>query len=194
MRLLLVDHDDSFTNNLLDFFHSSFPKIDCVNHRQLREIKNLKKYAACVFSAGPGHPSQYVDSIDFYLNLPEKMPFLGVCLGHQIMLYAHGGRIQRIGSVPEHGRQIQLRRTHLSRFLPQNAFQSSFVLYNSLGCFSQDRIFQSTFRSLYSERGVCLVAEHTCLPHIGVQFHPESFASRGGEHFLRCFVHLILGK
>lgn len=194
MRLLLIDHDDSFTNNLSNFFHSYFQKIDCVNHQDLPKIRNLKKYAACVFSAGPGHPSQYSHSVHFYLNLPENMPFLGVCLGHQIMLHAHGGCIQRIASIPEHGRQIHLHTPLLSRFLPQNAFQRSFVLYNSLGCFAQDMVFQSLFHSLYSEQGVCLVAEHRRLPHIGVQFHPESFASSGGEHFLKSFVHLILGK
>ncbi|MES2614045.1 MAG: hypothetical protein V4591_01380, partial [Bdellovibrionota bacterium] len=74
---------------------------------------------------------------------------------------------------------------------PENALQGYFVLYNSLGVHKGDSVFQKNFNLLVSEGQFSLAAEHVSLPHVGVQFHPESFASPAGEYFMQCFLRLL---
>lgn len=187
--LILIDHNDSFTNNLCSWFqkNSKYPvkKFNCFDLPILMDQHDIR---AVIFSPGPGKPQDYKDSILFYQNLASHIPFLGVCLGHQIMLSAHGGHIAPTLKYPMHGRQIRILSAGHSRVLPNYVFNGTFVLYNSLGCLTSDDVFQNEMISLCSEDQMCIAAEHKSLPHIGVQFHPESFASSGGHDFLNAFL------
>lgn len=187
--LLFVDHNDSFTNNLVAWFaaHSSH-EICVVNCSEIERVTYLDSVKCVVFSPGPGHPLDYPKSKAFYQKIPPSIPFLGVCLGHQMMLASHGANIVPTTSYPVHGRQIEVHANLESRLLPKCVLSGTFVLYNSLGCLKTDEIFAKTMQLLYSEDNMCLVAEHKALPHIGVQFHPESFASSGGHIFLNAFL------
>jgi anthranilate synthase/aminodeoxychorismate synthase-like glutamine amidotransferase len=189
---LIIDHNDSFTNNLVSWFkkYSKYDvkKLNCFEIDDIGQQDLLKQVVAVVFSPGPGHPLDYPKSISFYQNIPSSIPFLGVCLGHQIMLAAYGANIRRTPNFPIHGRQIKIKATSPSRVLPNYVFNGTFVLYNSLGSLESDHVFQNHAVSLHSENQMCLIAEHKKLPHIGVQFHPESFASSGGHDFLIAFL------
>lgn len=190
--LLIIDHNDSFTNNLVSWFkkYSKYDveKLNCFEIDNLKQKNLLGQVAAVIFSPGPGHPLDYQKSISFYQKLQPNTPFLGVCLGHQIMLAAYGAHIQRTLNYPIHGRQIKIKTTTPSRVLSNYVFKGTFVLYNSLGSLESDYVFQNHVVSLHSENQICLIAEHKTLPHIGVQFHPESFASSGGHDFLIAFL------
>lgn len=190
--LLIIDHNDSFTNNLVNWFKKyskyNVEKLNCFEIAKIQKKDMLKQVVAVIFSPGPGHPLDYPESIFFYQNMPSQIPFLGVCLGHQIMLAANGAKIQTTPSFPIHGRQIKIETKNPSRVLPNYVFNGTFVLYNSLGSLESDNVFQTHAVSLHSENQVCLIAEHKTLPHVGVQFHPESFASSGGHDFLIAFL------
>lgn len=200
--LLLVDHDDSFTHNLSGWFSAARFEVRLVKSRDLgigahpasRPASFFQGVSGVVFSPGPGKPSDYPASRALLNALPASMPVLGVCLGHQILLEAVGGRIEPISECPRHGRRVLLPTAAgaVSRVCVGYEYVGRFVLFNSLGCRSDDPVFaaEGPFSCLAAEDGFALVAEHKVLPRLGVQFHPESFASPGGESFLRAFAAL----
>ncbi len=165
-----------------------------VNYDDLSQFsfdKLVENSVAVIFSPGPGHPSEYGLSLKLYQSLPPTMPVLGVCLGHQIMLSACGARLAQVASIPVHGRQIKLSQKILSRFLPSRVLQGRFVLYNSWGIPASDVVFKNHFNVLASRQGFVLMAEHKTFPHVCTQFHPESFASTGGDRLLNSFLRLF---
>ncbi len=194
MKIIFVDHNDSFVCNLISWFQqNSKDEIVVLNCNELNKLKQkvlLRETRAVIFSPGPGHPCEYLSSIHFYQNLPAHIPFLGVCLGYQLMLYARGATLKQISEKPIHGQQVKLCKKISSRLLSANSLQGYFVLYNSLGVEIDDPVFQNKFKLLAAKK-YALAAEHVFLPHVGVQFHPESFASTGGDYFLRSFLRLL---
>jgi len=189
--LLYVDHYDSYTNNLTSWFIYKKTNLKMIPFDKLNSIKSFKNIKGVIFSPGPGHPSEYTESIDFYKKIPKSVPFLGICLGHQILLYSEGGNISQISDKPIHGRQITISQSNPSKFFLKNELLGTFVLYNSLGCKIDDPIFSQNMLALASYSGFILATEHKDLPRIGVQFHPESFASPGGNIILNSFLRLI---
>lgn len=189
--ILFVDHYDSFTNNLTSWFLSKQIELNIITYDKLNEIQSFENIKGVVFSPGPGHPSEYKESLQFYKKIPKELPFLGVCLGHQLLLYAEGGKILQISENPIHGRQISISESNSSKFFLQNELHATFVLYNSLGCKIEDPIFSQNMIALACDEGFVLATEHMTYPRIGVQFHPESFASPGGNIILNTFLRLI---
>lgn len=191
MTLLFINHQDSFVYNLINWFHAkSNQKIEVIDSQKLKASR-LKNLDGVVFSPGPGHAKDYPASLSFYADLPPTIPFLGVCLGYQIMLYAHGAKISRVQKIPLHGQQILLRKNSNSQFLSSQALQGYFVLYNSLGIEKNDPVFYDRFQLLATHKRISMAAEHRDKCHIGVQFHPESFASPNGRVILNDFLKLI---
>lgn len=189
--ILFIDHNDSFVHNLIAWFkENSRAKVQIVNCSDLNKV-SLKKVKLVVFSPGPGHPKDYQSSISFYQKLPPALPFFGVCLGFQMMLLANGAKIVPVAKQPIHGKQIILQKNIESRLLPPNALKGYFVLYNSLGIEKNDLIFRNEFTLLSTHSKFALAAEHAQRPHLGVQFHPESFASPGGDFFMRHILKLL---
>jgi anthranilate/para-aminobenzoate synthase component II len=189
--ILFIDHFDSFSNNLIGWFESkglNFQKITC---DKLLSIHNFDDIKAVIFSPGPGHPSQYNESLNLYKRIPYHIPFLGVCLGHQLLLMAEGGVISQINKKPMHGRQIQVKPSNFSKYFKNSELHGRFVLYNSLGCKISDPIFSKNMVALASENGFVIATEHCLYPRIGIQFHPESFASPAGFKVLNTFLRLI---
>ncbi len=150
----------------------------------------MNSSAGVVFSPGPGHPKDYPHSLALYRKMLAHKPVLGVCLGHQIMLAAHGAALKQVADLPLHGHQVKLTQKAPSRFLGSHVLQGYFVLYNSWGVSARDKVFQKEFTLLSSANGIAQAAEHACYPHLSVQFHPESFASPQGEAILTSFLRL----
>ncbi|KAB8027765.1 aminodeoxychorismate/anthranilate synthase component II [Fluviispira multicolorata] len=191
MTLLFIDHYDSFSYNLTSWFIAKNVELKIISYNEISLLKDLSQYKAIIFSPGPGHPSEYLESIELYKRIPEHIPFLGVCLGHQIFLLAEGGIVEQINPIPIHGCQVEIIDCKESKFIKNMTPKGSVVLYNSLGCKSSDPIFSNSVVSLANESGFSLIAEHKHLARIGVQFHPESFASPGGDSFLNAFLGFV---
>lgn len=189
--ILFVDHYDSFSNNLTSWFKAKNLSLRVVMPDELDSITTFQEISGIIFSPGPGRPSEYKKTLDFYKKIPQHIPFLGVCLGHQILLYAEGGSIIQINKKPIHGRQVKCKNINQSRFFKNNELHGIFVLYNSLGCKVKDSIFSKNMVALAHDSGIVLATEHKDLPRIGIQFHPESFASPGGSLILNTFLRLI---
>jgi anthranilate synthase component 2 len=195
MTLLIVDHHDSFVHNLVNWFRSHLTQdILFINCDALDEIeKNFSSLniSGVVYSPGPGHPSEYSKSISFYRNFCTDIPFLGVCLGYQIMLYSYGAHVSQVSNNPIHGNQIHFSKKIKSKFLPSHALKGYFVLYHSLGIETTQDVFKTHFHLLACNGNISMAAEHMIYPHLGVQFHPESFASPNGGILLQGFLRLL---
>lgn len=193
MRILFIDHDDSFSNNVINVFLARNFQVELISHNLLKKMNPLGLRHDCqmvIFSPGPGSPSEYPHSIEFYHSLPDDLPVLGICLGHQLMLHACGGNIQQIAQNPVHGRQVTLDSVIISPLLGRIKFTGTIVLYHSLGFFKSDPVFKTWYTHII-QNDLCLMAEHHYKPHIGVQFHPESFASTAGKGFFNKVIRLL---
>lgn len=190
--ILFVDHYDSFTNNLTSWFLAKNVELKIIPYDKLDSIPSFEGIKGIIFSPGPGHPSEYKKSLDFYKSIPPQIPFLGICLGHQLLLYAEGADICQISQNPIHGRQVHISQTNQSNYFKDNELSGIFVCYNSLGCKTNDPLFSKNMVALAAENEFILATEHKIYPRIGLQFHPESFASPGGNSILNTFLRLIL--
>ena len=94
MKILLIDNYDSFTFNLYHYISSLKIKVDVVRNDKITSKEIIKnRYQKIVISPGPGNPNQSGNCIDILKSLYKELPFLGVCLGHQIIGQVFGSKI-----------------------------------------------------------------------------------------------------
>ena len=94
MKILLIDNYDSFTFNLYHYISSFGIKVDVVkNDKNKIKEKKKKNYNKIVISPGPGNPNQSGNCINILKSFHKEIPFLGVCLGHQIIVQVFGSKI-----------------------------------------------------------------------------------------------------
>jgi anthranilate/para-aminobenzoate synthase component II len=194
-KLLFIDHFDSFSNNILSWFLHTGYDVHRVfspsKEMQLLLNESLEVYDGAIFSPGPGHPSEYLQSLDLLKKFPLQKPFLGICLGHQILMHAFGGIVAKVDLNPLHGRRILFTLVEPSSYLPTLAKMGKVVTYHSLGTPSNDEIFRKEIKLVAEHSHTALIAEHRKAPWIGVQFHPESFASLHGIDVFAGFHALV---
>ncbi|RED36149.1 anthranilate synthase component I /anthranilate synthase component II [Rhodopseudomonas thermotolerans] len=181
-KVLLVDHDDSFVHMLADYFRQVGAQVTVVRYVHGLKMLAENAYDLLVLSPGPGRPEDFriKDTIDAALE--KKLPIFGVCLGVQAMGEYFGGTLGQLAQ-PAHGRpsRIQVRGGTLMRGLPNEV---TIGRYHSLYVDMSDMPKELTVTAS-TEDGIAMAIEHNTLPVGGVQFHPESLMSLGGEVGLR---------
>jgi anthranilate synthase len=181
-RVLLIDHDDSFVHMLADYFRQVGATVTVVRYVHAELMLSTQNYDLLVLSPGPGRPEDFAISKTIDAALGRKLPIFGVCLGVQAIGEYFGGQLGQLGQ-PAHGRpsQVQVRGGRLMQNLP-----SEIVIgrYHSLYV-ERDSMPEVLSVTASTEDGVAMAIEHKTLPVGGVQFHPESLMSLGGEVGLR---------
>ena len=184
--LLLIDNYDSFTYNLYHYFGKLGVDVKVYRNDKItvEDAVNMKpKYI--VISPGPKEPSQAGISVDLIKAVSNKIPLLGVCLGHQAIAYALGGKIIR---APElvHGKTSSINHTQTGLFegLP-NPFIAT--RYHSL-MVDTTQLPPCLKVIAETDSGIIMGLAHKDLPIYGVQFHPESIASECGYDLLNNFI------
>ena len=185
---ILIDNYDSFTYNLWHFLGSL--GVDVVVHRNdqitVDEVLALKP-SGIVLSPGPRDPDQAGICLELIKRAAGKIPIFGVCLGHQSIGQAFGGKITR-GPVPMHGKISKVSHSGKGVFegLP-SPFEAT--RYHSLVVdrASLPNCFEITAET---DDGMIMGIQHHELPLYGVQFHPESIASQYGHKLLQNFIRL----
>jgi anthranilate synthase len=181
-RVLLIDHDDSFVHMLADYFRQVGASVTVVRHIHARQMLESTAYDLLVLSPGPGRPEDFGIAATIDTALARKLPIFGVCLGVQAIGEYFGGRLGQLQQ-PAHGRpsRVQVRGGRLMQNLPDEIvigrYHSLYVERDSM-----PDVLQVTAST---EDGVAMAIEHKTLPVAGVQFHPESLMSLGGEVGLR---------
>lgn len=187
--VLLIDNYDSFTYNLAQYFGELGAEV--VVHRNdritLDEIEALKP-SHVVISPGPGRPEHAGISVDVLRTFGPRVPILGVCLGHQAMGYAFGGRVVN-ATVLMHGKTSDVE--HDGRGVFRDIAQGfTAARYHSL-VVSPDGLpdaLEITARTIGD--GTVMGLRHREYPMHGVQFHPESVLTGPGHQLLRNFLEL----
>ena len=186
MRITLIDNYDSFTYNLFHYL-GELGANTRVHRNDALSVSELLDEAADAFviSPGPGMPSGAGVCLDLIAQLPERMPLLGVCLGHQALGQAFGGRIIRSQTLM-HGKtsQIEHERQGLFAGLPTPLEATR---YHSL-VLDPGQIPAEFHIDARSEDGVIQAIRHRSRPLFGVQFHPESIATQAGKALLDNFL------
>ena len=186
MRLLLLDNYDSFTWNLAQYLGELGAEVDVVrNDRTSPADIEAAGFDAVVISPGPGRPEKAGISIDVVTKLADKLPILGVCLGHQAMACAYGGEIAPAPTLM-HGKTSPI--VHDGRTL-YDGLPSPFdaTRYHSLAV-EEGTLPEVLEVSARTPEGVIMGLRHRELPIEGVQFHPESILTVEGKRLLSNFL------
>jgi anthranilate synthase component 2 len=190
--LLLIDNYDSFTYNLYQYLGELGAETRVVRNDELTVEQALAlRPSSVVISPGPGNPDQAGISLDLIRALPPTVPLLGVCLGHQALGQAFGGRIVRAPRIM-HGKTSQIHHDGRGVFagLPQ---PFTATRYHSL-VIAPDSVPDCLEVSARTDDGagvgvgVIMAVRHRSLPQEGVQFHPESILTGAGKDLLRNFL------
>jgi anthranilate synthase component 2 len=186
--LLMIDNYDSFTYNLVQYFGELGEEV--VVHRNdkitLAEIDALAP-ARIVISPGPCSPNEAGISLDLIRHFSGRIPLLGVCLGHQAIGQAFGGKVVRSDYLM-HGKTSMIH--HDAKGLFQglaNPFQAT--RYHSL-VVERASFPDSLEVTAWVEEGEVMGLRHRELPVWGVQFHPESILTECGRDILRNFLEI----
>jgi anthranilate synthase component II len=189
--LLMIDNYDSFTFNLVQYFGELGEDVHTVRNDQI-DVAGMEalKPSRIVFSPGPCTPNEAGVCVDAIRHFAGRVPMLGVCLGHQAIGAALGGRIVRAG-VPMHGKTSTIEHDGQGVFagLPQ---QFTVVRYHSL-VIERASLPRELMVTATSGDGEIMGVRHASVAIEGVQFHPESILSEHGHAMLRNFVEKYPG-
>ncbi len=184
--ILLIDNYDSFTYNLYQYFLEM--KVDCRvirnNDLTVSEIKKLRP-SKIVLSPGPGEPSDAGVTLDVIRELSGKIPIVGVCLGHQAIGQAFGGRVIRAPRMM-HGKTSEIFHSKKGVF---KKLPSPFLAtrYHSL-IIEKKTLPDCLEITAKTKDGMIMGVRHKEFDCEGVQFHPESYATEHGKKLLSEFV------
>jgi anthranilate synthase/aminodeoxychorismate synthase-like glutamine amidotransferase len=185
--ILVVDHYDSFTYNLVQLIESLGQPTEVVkSDAEPAEALVERRPDAVVLSPGPGRP-EAAGCFPLLLELlPAETPVLGVCLGHQALGVAAGGTVER--AAPVHGKASLVH--HDGRGIldgVSNPFEAG--RYHSL-VVVRDGLPPELELTAWSDDGLVMAAQHREMPRFGVQFHPESILTPEGPKIVRNFLAL----
>jgi anthranilate synthase component 2 len=190
-NLLLIDNYDSFTYNLLHYLSELGAKVEVARNDKISVTDILKKKPeGIVISPGPCNPDKAGICLELVKKAAGKIPMLGVCLGHQAMAQAFGGKVVRAAK-PMHGKvsKIYHHKTGLFEGIPSPFYATR---YHSLVVerASLPDCFEVTAEVQDKDKTIMGIA-HREFPLVGVQFHPESIASEYGHTLLGNFIKMI---
>lgn len=186
--ILMIDNYDSFTYNLVQYLSELGQEVRVFRNDKITvdKIKGLKP-SRIVISPGPGRPENAGISCRIIKEFSGKIPILGVCLGHQAIGYAYGGRIISAGRLM-HGKTSAIYHNQKGIFkgIP-NPFEAT--RYHSL--LIDRKTLPSTLEiTAWTREKEIMGVKHKNYAVYGVQFHPESILTRSGKDILANFLRL----
>ena len=191
MKLLVIDNYDSFTYNLVQYLGELGATSDVVRNDAISVDEVGKRGAeAIVISPGPCTPNEAGISVGTILQYAGRLPILGVCLGHQSLGAAYGGKVVHAKTLM-HGKTSLIRHhsTDVFEGLP-NPFEAT--RYHSLAVAREG--LPSVLRvTAETDDGEIMGMRHRDLPVFGVQFHPESILTAQGKALLGNFLRIARG-
>ena len=188
--ILMIDNYDSFTYNLVQEFGMLGADVKVVRNDQVTcaDIDALKP-AALVLSPGPGNPDSAGVTLAAIAHFAGRLPLMGVCLGHQAIAQAFGGRIVAAQKLM-HGKTSRLRHDGqgLFRGFPQSM---EAMRYHSLAV--ERATLPDCFKvsAVTEDDGEIMALRHRTLPIESIQYHPESIGTPNGINQLQNFLDLV---
>ena len=196
MKFLIIDNYDSFVYNIAQYLGELGVECDVIRNDKitLQQIKE-KNYDAIIISPGPGTPEDkkyFGVCSDVIKNMGPNTPILGVCLGHQGIIDAFGGKVTNAGCV-RHGKTSQVDHSNSKLFIDvKNPFRAT--RYHSL--VGDKTIIPDVLEvtATASDDGEIMAIQHKEFLIQGVQFHPESIMTEDGKKILGNFIKQVQEK
>jgi anthranilate synthase component 2 len=182
-KILVVDNYDSFTWNLVHYLEELGADTTVVRNDEMTVEEALASGAdGVLLSPGPCTPNEAGICVDLIRSAPEDLPILGVCLGHQSIGQAFGGKVITAREI-RHGKLSDIHQTGGDLFegLPETF---RVVRYHSLAVRPED-LPEDLVADAYTDDGEIMALHHKSRPVYGVQFHPESILTEHGHALLK---------
>jgi len=187
---VMIDNYDSFAHILAMYFREIDQEITVIRNDEvvieyLEDLCKKKKLAGIVISPGPKGPIDAGLSVEIVKRIGDKVPILGVCLGHQVIGYAFGAKVCK-GKRPMHGKVTTIKHNGKGLFekLPQD--------YGVTRCHSlvvkQEGLPQCLKIDAKAWDGEIMALRHVKYPIYGIQFHPEAVLSEYGHEIIEHYV------
>ena len=186
MKILLIDNYDSFTYNLYHYISKFNKNVDVIrNDKTNGETILKKKYDKLVISPGPGNPNQAGNCLKIVKEVYTKVPILGVCLGHQIIGQAFGGKIINAQNLM-HGKISKIKHSNKGLFKNiKNNFEAT--RYHSL-VVDRKKLTKNLLITAETKNKTIMGLMHKNYNIHGFQFHPESISTRVGMKLIENFI------
>ena len=186
MSIAVIDNYDSFTFNLVQIFGELGSDIQVYRNDAVTvEELEATRPDHVVISPGPGTPEDGGISLDVIRRFHRRVPILGVCLGHQCIAQAFGGRVTRAPRLM-HGKTSPIRHDGRGLFAHLPAPFTA-TRYHSL--IVQEPLPPELELAAYTDEGEIMGLRHRDYPTFGLQFHPESILTEGGKQLLQNFLN-----
>ncbi|MCX7843295.1 MAG: aminodeoxychorismate/anthranilate synthase component II [Clostridia bacterium] len=185
--ILIIDNYDSFTYNLYQYIGEINPHIEVYRNDRvtIREIRD-KKPSHIIISPGPGFPAEAGICIEAIRKLGGEIPVLGVCLGHQAVGEAYGGKIVHAKSLM-HGKTSEVKVSKSCKLFDNLPERIKVGRYHSL-IVQKDSLPQELEITAVTDDGEIMGLKHKKHPVYGIQFHPESIMTPDGKKILKNFL------
>lgn len=190
--ILLIDNYDSFTFNLYQYM-GEFADIKVVRNDEvtIEEIEKINP-KGIVISPGPGRPEDAGISIEVAKYFGESIPVLGICLGHQSIAEAYGGKVIRADEI-YHGKssQVEVKGNDIFEGIPRKI---DVMRYHSLIVERCSLPKELEVIAETTDKHIIMAIKHKTKKIYGIQFHPESVFTPKGKRILRNFVEGICNE
>jgi anthranilate synthase/aminodeoxychorismate synthase-like glutamine amidotransferase len=185
--ILVVDHYDSFTYNLVQLVEGLGYETEVVKSDERPAAALVAaRPDGVILSPGPGRPEDAGCFPELLRTLPLEIPLLGVCLGHQALGVAAGGRVER--AEPVHGKASAVRHSGMGILEGvEDPFEAA--RYHSLVVLAEE-LPDRLELTAWTDEGLVMAVQDRELPRFGVQFHPESILTPEGPKIVENFLKL----
>lgn len=189
---VMIDNYDSFVYNLAIYFQEIGRDVEVIRNDEIEmehldQLEEKGELEGIIISPGPKGPWDCGKSAEIVRSYTGRVPILGVCLGHQIIGYVFGAKVEK-GTRPMHGKVTRIRtgRSNLFENLPG---QFKVTRYHSL-VVTADSVPDILQVDAETEDGVVMAISHRDEPVFGVQFHPEAVLTEYGHDILQNFCEI----
>ncbi|AEL25601.1 anthranilate synthase component II [Cyclobacterium marinum] len=185
--ILLIDNFDSFAHILADYFRRTGEEVTVLrNNVSLEEVHGFS-FSALVISPGPETPDKAGNLMEILAHYYDKVPILGICLGHQALGTFFGAKLVK-SPWPMHGKISAVFQKKQHDVLKNIPMRFKVTRYHSL---QLEEIPDSLEVILEEDNGAVMAFSHKYLPILGVQFHPEAHLTEYGDQLIINWVNLI---
>ncbi|MEO5323250.1 anthranilate synthase [Mesorhizobium sp. CC13] len=189
VKILLVDHEDSFVHTLANYFRQTGADVSTVRSPVPEEIFDRIKPDLVVLSPGPGTPKDFDTAATIKKARDRDLPIFGVCLGLQALAEAYGGELRQL-AVPMHGKPSRIRVAKPGIIFSGLPKEVTVGRYHSIFA-DPVRLPADFVVTAETEDGVIMAFEHRKEPIAAVQFHPESIMTLGHDAGMRMIENVV---